>query len=128
VFNKWKLLEYSSAPLPANPNAIDQAKSICKSYQMKSEITKIEAELELQQRMDKFSELIAGVKELRDKNEELESFIQAEIEKQNNLINDITNKTHENNAEIAGRDQAEHIVKQALAGAISEVTGKKVRL
>ncbi len=128
TFNKWKLLEYSSAPLPANPNAIDQAKNICKSYEMKSEITKIEAELELKLRMEKFDELINGITELKNKNTELETFIQSEIEKQKLLIDDVSGKLQNTNAEIAGSEQAKEIVMQALAGAISEVTGRKIKI
>lgn len=128
IFNKWKLLEYSSAPLPANPNAIDHAKSICKSYEMKKEITKIEAEIEVKSRMEKFDELIEGINSLKAKNNELENFIRSEIEKHNNQINDISSKISVENAEIADKEQAESLVKNALIGAISEVTGRKIRL
>lgn len=127
TFNKWKLLEYSSAPLPANPNAVDQAKSICKSYEMKSEITKLEAEIELKSRMEHFDEMVEGINELKNKNSELERFLQSEIDKQNSAINEITGKIHGNSAEIAGKEEVHEIVKQALAGAISEVTGRKIK-
>lgn len=127
TFNRWKLLEYSSAPLPANPNAIDQAKTICKSYEMKKEISKLEAEIELKTRLDRFDDLIAGMAELKNKNTELESFIQTEIEKQKGIINNVSNKIQNNNAEIAGSQQAKEIVMHALAGAISEVTGRKIK-
>lgn len=128
TFNKWKLLEYSSAPLPANPNAIDHAKTICKSYEMQKEITKLEAEIELQHRIDKFDELVNGIAELKNKNTELESFMQSEIEKHKQMLDEVSNKVKNNNAEIAGSMNADEIVKQALAGAISEVTGRKIKL
>lgn len=127
-FNKWKLLEYSSAPLPANPNAIDQAKSICKSYEMTREITKLEAEIEVKSRLEKFDELIEVVNSLKAKNDELENYIRSEIEKHRSQINDITGKIKTQNAEIAGSISVEEVVKHALAGAISEVTGRKIRL
>lgn len=36
--NEWSLVEYSSAPLAMNPNALDVAKSFAKSAQLKEEI------------------------------------------------------------------------------------------
>lgn len=38
TFNKWILYEYSSTGIPMNPNALDIAKSICKSAEMRGEI------------------------------------------------------------------------------------------
>jgi len=38
TFNEWILYEYSSTGIPMNPNALDIAKSICKSSEMLQEI------------------------------------------------------------------------------------------
>lgn len=63
--NLWALLEYSSAPMPMNPNALDLAKSYLgdlKTMKAKEEIEKVIAEGTIMKRVD---EIFALVKELQ---------------------------------------------------------------
>ena len=55
TYHKWELLEYSSAPIAANPNARDMIKDMkkinFKSYLTKDLILKMEGDMEMEQRM-----------------------------------------------------------------------------
>jgi HK97 family phage prohead protease len=77
---KWDLLEYSSAPLPMNPNAIDTIKSIIKSSYMKRELKTLEERLE-------FNSIL---KTYDDKIKELNELLTAKADKKD--IEDLTEK------------------------------------
>lgn len=95
TYNKWNLLEYSSAPLPANPNALDQAKAVTKSIEGISMIDnsmkfyEFSSIIESQTKeLNEIKDLIKNINKSENNslNEEIKREFQKEIEEIKNII------------------------------------------
>lgn len=95
TYNKWNLLEYSSAPLPANPNALDQAKAVTKSIEGISMIDnsmkfyEFSSIIESQTKeLNEIKDLIKNINKSENNslNEEIKRELQKEIEEIKNII------------------------------------------
>lgn len=95
TYNKWNLLEYSSAPLPANPNALDQAKAVTKSIEGISMIDnsmkfyEFSSIIESQTKeLNEIKDLIKSINKSENNslNEEIKREFQKEIEEIKNII------------------------------------------
>ena len=95
TYEKWKLLEYSSAPLPANPNALDIAKTMTKSIEGIAMIdsslkyAEFNSILELQNKeLTEIKDLIKNINKTDNKDiqEEIRKEFNKEIEEIKNLI------------------------------------------
>lgn len=119
TFNKWKLLEYSSAPLPANSSALDLAKGIIKSAEVMSEIITLENENKETEEIDnskEFEEIKALIKDLKDAT-------QGEIRE---IKEEITNLKKRNvNKTPAVAVDREKLIGEAIRRELSKVTGRK---
>lgn len=76
TIKEWELFEYSSVSVPANPNAIDLAKSVCKSLSMKTEIMAVETDLKVKELIDKNVELLAIIEQAKSEKELLSKDIE----------------------------------------------------
>ncbi len=95
TYDKWNLLEYSSAPLPANPNALDNAKSIIKSIEGFSMLDNAQKYYEVNtliesqtKELNEIKELIKNINKTDNNNiqEEIKKEFNKEIEEIKNLI------------------------------------------
>ncbi len=119
TFNKWKLLEYSSAPLPANSSALDLAKGIVKSAEAMSEIHTLENEGKEKEEINhsaEFEEIKNLIKDLKDATQGQIKEINEEI---SNLKNRNVNKTQ---TVVVDREK---LIKEAIKRELSKVTGRK---
>ena len=97
-YKKWNLLEYSSAPLPANPNALDSAKGIAKSYEgiamIELGIKAYELNTIIEEQSKELSEIKELIKNLNktETNENIKQEIQKEIEEQTQNIYSLIDK------------------------------------
>ena len=94
TFTDIELFEYSSVTLPANPEALDGAKSIIKSVEGLSVIDEVSAKIKLHQ---EFMQFRNEIDELKAKNDELMNMIKddsllSSIEKLENEIDSLNNK------------------------------------
>jgi|GEM_PF-2337947 len=128
--NKWTLVEYSSAPLAMNPNALDQAKGFIKSAELKNEFDKFDEILKLKSEVaNEFKSQIENIKNLID---EMKSIPSNKMNELNELKNELTNIKSElkKSMEIAAvitRHRLSFDEKKAIAGGvISELTGRKM--
>lgn len=140
--NHWFLIEYSSAPIAMNPNALDQLKSFgVKSQEFKSIITKADAEVKIQDVLKEYEDKIKNIIELESRlktliesypsQESLDS-IEAKIL---DLEQMIENSKMQITQEIKQTKPVEIVVKnpdldkilmKGVNGAISRVTGRKL--
>jgi len=93
TYNKWNLFEYSSAPLPANPNALDSAKSIVKSIEGITMVDSSLKYLEFNSIIEAQSKELNEIKDLiKNLNKTDSNNIQEEIRKEfNKEIEEIKN-------------------------------------
>ena len=124
--DKWVLWEYSSAPLAMNPNALDQAKAIVKSVELKQVCQHGLCELELRNLItEQQEELIELKKSLEtEPNDKLISELKKELE-------EIKQKLSKKVSEKAGLNitpsELSDAINKAQAGAFRAITGKKLK-
>lgn len=131
--NKWILYEYSSAPLAMNPNCLDQAKTLCKSIQVKGFIEKSETQLDLRKILDEQNQTIKKLNEtileldekLKSNSSEDLTGIKSEIE---NIKKDLQKKTVESLEKHRKPRVQSHEVAQMFLGELSRITGKRYKL
>lgn len=116
--DKWRLYEYSSAPFPMNPHALDIAKTICKSLEMTHQIEKVELEMRF---IDRLNEQDVKIKDLMEKinnsdNKELEQLKQDFSKFQKDILGNV------------GKRFTPQEVKELFVGAFRNITGKKLKL
>ncbi len=123
-FNKWDLLEYSSAPLPMNPNALDQMKSFVKSMEGKQMVDVISLKAEVELQLNHFQETLGEISELKKQLEDLIKLNTTEkIELLEKNILDLTERIEnklEIKAETLGAERAAQIIKAVVAGEVSK--------
>lgn len=125
IFNKWKLLEYSSAPLAANPYALDQAKAIIKSAEVLKEITDYENNLNLEKEFvskQEFEELKALYAELKNTADKTTEALKKEIE---TISKRLVHRTVNTGISAEEKDR---LLKAAISRQLSDLTGKKINL
>lgn len=71
TFRKWKLLEYSSVSVPANPNAIDMAKSFTKSLEGLQLIDVASIQLQAEQQLVEYKQVLEELSNMRTHLDEL---------------------------------------------------------
>lgn len=125
TWHKWDLLEYSSAPIAANPNARDMVKDLM-GMVWKSEITdgmirNISIEVELKSQLSEMKEELAKLKTLYDLVESLNQKTDSDkieimklIENSQSLIN--KNISIELPANIFTNDKIKSMVKDIVSG------------
>ena len=122
-YKKWRLLEYSSAPLAANPNARDQAKAICKSAELQLELKNLDTEQQVTEEMvskAEFEEIKTLITDIKNASQEDVKKLETELK---NVKSKLVHKTAAVSAEVKDR-----LLKQALSGELSLLTGKKINL
>lgn len=128
--NKWTLVEYSSAPLAMNPNALDQAKGIIKSAELKSEFAKFDEILKLKSEVaEEFKSQINEIKNLISELKTIPGKDNTELDKLKNELTDIKADLKKNMeiAAVMTRYRLSFDEKKAIAGGvISELTGRKL--
>ena len=121
VFNSWNLIEYSSATIPMNPNAIDQAKSIVKSLEGQAFVQNFKTEYEMRSLIGEQSKEIQALRVMLEslsvsKYDDTEirgliknyddTEIKREIEEiKNNLLTEIKNNIETVNQKVSGIKQ-----------------------
>ncbi len=125
TINKWILLEYSSAPLAMNPNALDVAKSFVKSAELRKEIETIEATSDVKELLNAYKKDIDDLKtligELKTGNE---------FEKINNEITEIKNNLSKKSVESLEKKPSlsEYDYARLFLRELSKITGKKFKI
>lgn len=123
TFNEWNLLEYSSTGIPMNPNAIDIAKSICKSAEMRSEIDNVELHLQVKATLDNYQKEISELKSLIEKSKTNNNAeLKAEIEFLKSRLEKLTGTENKVDYELIRKQ-----VRASLVGSVSELTGRKFK-
>jgi len=123
--NKWKLFEYSSAPLAMNPNALDQMKSVVKSEQFKNLVDVYSIKNEVELNIADFKKQIEEILEIKkqveerlkvDNNEKIDM-----LEKEILSLTSLINKKLTESVETLGYDRAKAII----SGEVSRLTNNK---
>jgi regulator of replication initiation timing len=127
-FNKWDLLEYSSAQLPMNPNALDQMKTLIKSMEGKQMVDVISLKAEVELQLGSFKSTLDEISEMKKQLEELINLnVTDKLEMFQKDILDLTEKLEnkiETKAETLGKEKIDSIIRSIVAG---EVSKKKSR-
>jgi len=134
LFNKWELVEYSAVSIPANPDAITIGRSIVKSYEGIKLIEELEFKNKIEELMQENIKTLAEIENLRKTIDNIKSntesdelkLVQESILELNSKLEqfekfikkDVTRKT-----EIVGNSDLTKLVKEAVAGAISQIKG-----
>lgn len=120
------LIEYSSTPIPADPNAIDIIKNNITSNKLMREVEFVELKSNYDTLIKSNAELIALCNELKTNYEKLTPVDLTEIK---NEINEIKNNLPKDVGTVA-RTLSEYEIKDilhnAVSGAVSELTGRKI--
>ena len=125
VFHQWKLLEYSDTGIPMNPNCLDIAKSICKSAEMKQEITEKEYRLSIDTQLLGYQKEIAELKTLI---EQLKSGTNTnELKKEIAELKSRLEKYLGNENEKPDYNLIRKQVRSALVGSFEAQTGRKFK-
>lgn len=123
TIKEWELFEYSSVSVPANPNAIDLAKSVCKSLEMKSEIQTIETDIKVKELINKNTELLALVEQAKSEKE----LLSKDIEEIKHLLEEKEKEIAKHTSESLRReriDTVEKLVRENLAQKHFEIFGR----
>ncbi len=125
VFHQWKLLEYSDTGIPMNPNCLDIAKSICKSAEMKQEITEKEYRLSIDTQLLGYQKEIAELKTLI---EQLKSGANTdELKKEIAELKSRLEKYLGNENDKPDYNLIRKQVRSALVGSFEAQTGRKFK-
>jgi hypothetical protein len=129
TINKWILLEYSSAPLAMNPNALDIAKNIksfMKTDEIKSVIEMFEYKSEIQIILDNQKTEIESLKTLiensknENSNTEIENIVKEIVEIKSNLAKRAA-ESLDNRKRISAIDIQKMVIRE-----LSELTGVRL--
>lgn len=122
--NEWILLEYSSAPIAMNPNALDQAKSFLndlKTYKAKEEIEKAMAVATLENKIEDIhnmlKKLTAEISEIKGTVKGNEEDIIYLSESLNKEINEITEEVK---LEMGAKHISSDWIQQAVANILRQ--------
>lgn len=121
--NKWRLLEYSSAPLAANPNALDTAKTMVKSIEAYKELLGIEEKKEITEQVD-YSKEFTEIKELINSIKEVS---ENEVKKINLELTNLKSKLANKTVKTVVIDR-QKLIDEAVGRELSRVTGRKVKI
>lgn len=124
--DKWELIEYSSTPIPANPNAIDIIKNNCTSEKLLREIEFIEIK-------NNYDLIVSENKTLKELCNELktnfEKITPVDLTEIKNEIEQIKNNLPKDVGTVAKTLTSydiDKIMRNAVSGAVSELTGRKI--
>jgi HK97 family phage prohead protease len=120
--NKWRLIEYSLAPLAMNPNALVQAKTIIKSADLFKEIIEAEEKNRVATEID-YSKEFGEIKSLIAENK---TASETEIEKLNKEISNLKNKFVNNDAVKTTLDKGK-LLQDAIRREFERTTGRKYK-
>jgi len=129
-FLKWKLLEYSSVPIPANPQAIDMAKSMTKSLEGTQLIDIASVRLDVEAQLKEYASAISEITELKSQLQELlsikDSFSKlAELEASIlELSQEIETKTNEIKIEAKAETLDQNKIDNIIKSVVGEVSRK----
>lgn len=128
--NEWDLVEYSSAPLAMNPNALDQIKTMVKSIEAKNIVKDMEAIVDVKKSIEEQKEELKKVLDLinemkgfidnldfKSYDERLNEFEKELIEQKKTFINKIKN-TLETSGDVRER------AKKMVAGEVRRLIQK----
>lgn len=130
---KSELLEYSSVSVPANPEAIDEAKSMVKSIEMRDALftktSEIEIKKVLSEMRDDITKLFNFYNELKEVSlfDDIEK-AEKDIEELKNNIETINKHIQTRTKEGVGsldRDLLRKVLKEVAVGELSKLTGKQ---
>lgn len=124
IFHEWELLEYSSTGIPANPQSIDIAKSICKSFEMKKEIEVIELKNLIDSLLLKDTENTKAIESLNNELENNKLTLKDFNSELTIIKNSLTKKTVENKIGL-DTDLIKKIVNRKIDDLFYGLTGKK---
>jgi hypothetical protein len=126
-----QLFEYSSAPLAANFDAIDQAKSLMKSIEGQMLVDNLGNTFEIKKAFEDFRKEIDEIKclntqlnELIDKSKEEIGTFDKQILLLTSEITELKNNTAVKSTEIIGKPDFSLLAKEILSGVISEYKGR----
>jgi len=124
--DKSTLFEYSSAPLAANFDAIDQAKSLIKSVEGLKALEEMHYIREIKEAL---SVLDNEFKALKEYCESLKSDIDSQDKEMLMLAGEINNMNTKSIqvVETIGRPDFKKLAKEIVAGVVSEKTGRKIK-
>lgn len=127
TFRRWQLLEYSSTGIPMNPGAIDIAKNICKSFELKKEIQFNSEILNIKNVVSEMQKEITGYKELlQNLNENKNETFINEIKNEISLINERLETVGKANISgLSEKDEIIKAIKSGIVGALNGFTGRK---
>lgn len=116
IFKRWKLYEYSSAPIPANPHALDVIKSVCKSNEMGKLIDEEYFRAEIKKQLQDQENLIKELQQLKEELEMLKEFKTtfSKIETLENEIKNLNNKIQLVKAETLDSSTMNKIIVEAV--------------
>ncbi len=147
-FNEWELIEYSSVGIPAQPEAVDIAKSIVKSYIMKDQIFAIEQSLFIDKKIKEIENELKELAELKtdiEKYKEISKFVNEFIENKKVMLEALrelderlklielfieseTNKAFKSQPEIVVNPMnLQKQIQEAIDGAIRRIMGKNAK-
>ena len=130
---KSELLEYSSVSVPSNPEAIDEAKSMVKSIEMRDALftktSEIEIKKVLSEMRDDITKLFNFYNELKEVSlfDDIEK-AEKDIEELKNNIETINKHIQTRTKEGVGsldRDLLRKVLKEVAVGELSKLTGKQ---
>ena len=115
--HKWDLVEYSSAPLAMNPSALDQVKTMVKSFEAKKLVKEFETDVLVKQMLDEqekeIKELILAKAFLEEKIMNADSRIDMLEKDIADMLDRIVNQTT-NSVETLGKDYVTKRYKELL--------------
>lgn len=131
TFNKWELLEYSSVSVPANPDAVTEARGMVKSAEVKNyfekEFFRLKNEQEIKTLLSSMEEIKRDLQELKTKDavSELKEIITSHQTIVENLLSNFSTQITKS-VETLDESKAKEILKDAIVREVSRLKGRVI--